>query len=207
MEKAKEELTGMAEKLLMLMEVENRKKIDELDSREKELERREALLESSLALTGEFVVFDVGGTCFKLAVATINDKHRGLDFFQALISKNWKTWSEDGKPIFLDRDPKVFEYVLEFCRYGQVSLITDPVMLKKLIIDADYYNLPRLKNRATRMFYNVRDVTHFLPSHFILEGARRWARSQERCRRLTLQFFFARGSRRVLELADRQRRS
>ena len=39
MEKAKEELTGMAEKLLMLMEEENRKKIDEMDSREKELER------------------------------------------------------------------------------------------------------------------------------------------------------------------------
>jgi len=60
-----------------------------------------------------------------------------------LISEKFKRRKDNS--IFIDRDPQVFKYILEYIRYNEISPIEDQIMLKKLLIDADFFLLEDLK--------------------------------------------------------------
>jgi len=72
--------------------------------------------------------------------------------------------SEFQKPkdgiYFIARDPVIFEYVLEYLIYEHlVSDIQETNILKKLILDADFYLLPNLKQEAEAQLKNHPGVT------------------------------------------------
>lgn len=94
------------------------------------------------------------------------------NYFHGLFTSKFKK-PEDGI-YFLARDPKCFEYVLEFLTYGSlVSEIGDRNLLKKLAIDADFYLLPELKEQAQKqldsipnLIPNLKDQTQCVVAKF-----------------------------------------
>jgi hypothetical protein len=67
-----------------------------------------------------------------------------------MLNPQFKKMSDD--TYFIARDPTSFQYVLEFLTYGSLlSDIQDEGVLKKLIADADFYQLPALQKQAKDM--------------------------------------------------------
>lgn len=64
-------------------------------------------------------------------------------FFYGLLYPNDNRRSEEDT-LFIDRDGEVFKYVLEYLIYGKLISVVDDGILGKLLIDADYYQLPEL---------------------------------------------------------------
>jgi len=58
---------------------------------------------------------------------------------------------DDKEPIVIPRDGKVFKYVLEYLTYGALLSEISEGMLRKLVIDADFYLLPQLKEQASNL--------------------------------------------------------
>eukprot|EP01091_Cochliopodium_minus_P008789 TRINITY_DN2048_c0_g2_i1.p1 TRINITY_DN2048_c0_g2~~TRINITY_DN2048_c0_g2_i1.p1 ORF type:complete len:286 (+),score=62.15 TRINITY_DN2048_c0_g2_i1:81-938(+) len=76
-------------------------------------------------------------------------------YFHGFFNPKFKQENENGEYI-IARDGDVFAYVLEYLTYDELlSEIKDVGMLKKLIKDADYYQLKELKNIAEKMMENI----------------------------------------------------
>ena len=82
------------------------------------------------------VQFDVCGRLFKTSRSLI-DKHEGT-MLSRLVSD---TWQEDPtKPVFIDRDGDIFAQVLNFLRYGSITL--PEKMVKDMFLrDLDFYEI------------------------------------------------------------------
>ena len=86
--------------------------------------------------SNEIVQFDVGGRLFKTSRSLI-DTHEGT-MLARLVSD---TWQEDPtKPVFIDRDGDMFAQVLNYLRYGSISL---PITVSKdmFLRDLDFYGI------------------------------------------------------------------
>ena len=86
--------------------------------------------------SNEIVQFDVGGRLFKTSRSLI-DEHEGT-MLARLVSD---TWQEDPtKPVFIDRDGDMFAQVLNYLRYGSISL---PITVSKdmFLRDLDFYGI------------------------------------------------------------------
>lgn len=62
----------------------------------------------------DIVVFDVGGKLFKINRSTFSNANCD-DFLPKLISNKWKKDINE-LPIFIDRNPKTFQYILDYYR-------------------------------------------------------------------------------------------
>lgn len=54
---------------------------------------------------------------------------------------------QEGKELFIDRNGPIFEYVLEYLRNGDNMVLPhNKETLQKLLLEADFYQIPTLKN-------------------------------------------------------------
>ena len=79
-----------------------------------------------MAARQEGVEFDVGGQQFKVARSTI------MKFPDTMLGALLERWDTDSKPVFIDRDPHRFRYILDFYRDGAIVL---PHCLRNMMRD------------------------------------------------------------------------
>ncbi|CAF3707380.1 unnamed protein product [Rotaria socialis] len=91
------------------------------------------------------VILDVGGEKYTTSVEVLT---REKDtFFTALFSKQWQLERDpDDKSIFIDRDGKLFYYILVYLRTNAVpiNVMKDETLLTSLMIEAEYFRLKNL---------------------------------------------------------------
>jgi hypothetical protein len=85
------------------------------------------------ALADEIIRLNVGGTYFSTRKAHLLQS----PFFEGLFRFQDKERSSDGS-FFVDRNPKVFEVILELFRTG-VLFWHDEIQLRAILIEADYF--------------------------------------------------------------------
>eukprot|EP00984_Skeletonema_dohrnii_P030832 scaffold22661_cov157-Skeletonema_dohrnii-CCMP3373.AAC.2 len=116
----------------------------------------DAVEESSM---DNIVTFDVGGKIFKTSRSCLQN-HAGIHMLERLVSDTWQKDKDHTKPIFIDRDGDTFAYVLNYLRYGRVTLPGN-VPEDMFLLDLDFYgieptedsvrsaNLLKMKNTPT----------------------------------------------------------
>jgi hypothetical protein len=91
------------------------------------------------------VILDVGGEKFNTSVDTLI---RVKDtFFTALFSQQWELERDpDDKSIFIDRNGKIFTYILEYLRTDILpnNVMRDETLLHSILIEAQYFRLHAL---------------------------------------------------------------
>jgi hypothetical protein len=91
--------------------------------------------------TATTVQFDVGGTLFKTSRSIFrrgSQQHGECTMLERLVSETWL--HNPTIPIFIDRSPVLFGYVLDYLRYGSITL---PITVSKemFVRDLDYYGI------------------------------------------------------------------
>ena len=85
------------------------------------------------------VKFNVGGKAFETARSLFRQHEDAM--LARLVSDTWQ--ADPTKPVFIDRSGTMFEFVLEYLRYGSITL---PISVSKdmFLRDLDFYGiLPR----------------------------------------------------------------
>lgn len=94
------------------------------------------------------VILNVGGEQYTTSVDTLTTREEDT-FFTELFARQWQL-ERDPKDdsIFIDRNGKLFAYILEYLRTGVVpnSVQNDESLRQSLIIEADYFHLQNLRN-------------------------------------------------------------
>ena len=108
------------------------------------------MTESQLA-AGATVTFDVGGTHFKVAQSTVQQFPESM--LAVVISDRWEDRSIDvnpleSKPLFIDRNPIRFGFVLDFLRDGEVHL-PHTTTVEEMMLEMDYFNIKVRENAIT----------------------------------------------------------
>ena len=93
------------------------------------------------------VTFDIGGTNFTVATSTIEQHPESM--LATMISGRWAIEGSEvdqsfdvinEKPLFIDRNPNRFGFVLDFLRDGKVNL-PHTTTAEEMAIDFDYLNI------------------------------------------------------------------
>jgi len=86
------------------------------------------------------VTFNVGGTTFEVATSLI--EQHGTTMLARLVSDTWQGVKDSDKAsnLFIDRDGNRFAYVLDFLRYGHVTL---PYHISRelFLLDLDFFGI------------------------------------------------------------------
>lgn len=93
----------------------------------------------------KFISFNVGGKFFQTSRETLTKEPNGI--LASMLNEDWSR-----RDNFLDRDPKLFRYVLNFLRTGIPALPEDEKILKELKIEADFYGISSLKTAIETKF-------------------------------------------------------
>ncbi|CAF3335863.1 unnamed protein product [Rotaria socialis] len=91
------------------------------------------------------VILNVGGDRYTTSIETLTREKN--TFFTALFSKQWQLERDpDDKSIFIDRNGKIFTYILEYFRTNTVpnNVMKDETLLTGLLIEAEYFQLKDL---------------------------------------------------------------
>ncbi|CAF4653295.1 unnamed protein product [Rotaria socialis] len=117
------------------------------------------------------VILDIGGEKYTTSVEVLT---REKDtFFTALFSKQWQLERDpEDKSIFIDRDGKLFYYILAYLRTSTVpiNVMNDETLLTSLIIEAEYFRLKSLldilgnalfPNGTLLKFEHKKQLNHF----------------------------------------------
>ncbi|EFC36754.1 K+ channel tetramerization domain-containing protein [Naegleria gruberi] len=124
-------------KQLLAAQLSIEERISHLLKLEQEWSEKEKLMEENANKAKSTIKLDVGGKIFKTSRETLLSKKD--TFFYAMISSGKWLPDEDGS-YFIDRNPKLFHYVLDFMRYGKVDLSAlDKSKRDLLREEADYY--------------------------------------------------------------------
>ncbi|KAF4705979.1 Serine/threonine-protein phosphatase 2A activator, partial [Perkinsus olseni] len=87
------------------------------------------------------ISFNVGGRIFQLAKSTL-DKYPST-VLAVTVSDRW-TNGDVTSPIFLDRNPEAFAFVLDWYRNGRIVLPRNcPVSKAAVQMEVEYFGLPR----------------------------------------------------------------
>eukprot|EP01129_Flabellula_baltica_P004147 TRINITY_DN1417_c0_g1_i1.p1 TRINITY_DN1417_c0_g1~~TRINITY_DN1417_c0_g1_i1.p1 ORF type:complete len:291 (-),score=62.73 TRINITY_DN1417_c0_g1_i1:24-896(-) len=132
-------------------------RISSLDERERVIEQREEKVDAVLkAFPSGIVTLNVGGEIFMSStdiLTSIQDT-----YFCGLLSQNADK-VEAQEALFIPRCPVVFRHILDYLTYGEFDEgIQDPFLLKKLVVDADYYLLEELKSKLEAQLELVGEV-------------------------------------------------
>jgi len=84
------------------------------------------------------IKFNAGGRLFETSYALF-DQHKET-VLGRLVSKTWRGDSITTKPFFIDRDGDIFAQVLNFLRYGSVTLPSS-VPKDMFLRDLDYFGI------------------------------------------------------------------
>jgi len=92
-------------------------------------------------ITKDIVSFDVAGTIYRVARSTLMKFPETM--LAAMVSQRWQVCEADAeqKPLFIDRDPGRFRYILDFYRDAQIKIPTT-VTIAEMERDAEYFGLP-----------------------------------------------------------------
>ncbi|CAF5083634.1 unnamed protein product, partial [Rotaria sp. Silwood1] len=88
------------------------------------------------------VILDVGGDKFSTSVETLTREKN--TFFTALFSKQWQLERDpDDESIFIDRDGKLFNYILAYLRTNKLSsdILNNDSLRELLLTEAEYFHL------------------------------------------------------------------
>ena len=90
-------------------------------------------------MAGEIVTFNVGGTNYQVARSTLQKYPDSM--LATLVSERWAGSGKEGQPIFIDRDPVRFRYILDLYRDAQ-AVVPLTVSLQEMRKEAQYFGLP-----------------------------------------------------------------
>ncbi|CAF4912685.1 unnamed protein product, partial [Rotaria sp. Silwood1] len=113
-------------------------------------------IKAKLAITATegMVILNVGGEKFSTKVETLTREKN--TFFTALFSQQWQIKGDpnDGS-IFIDRNGKIFYYILEYFRTKTVpnNVMKDETLLNSLFIEAEYFRLHSLMDRLGVIYF------------------------------------------------------
>lgn len=123
------------------MEMEKEKWKQELEQIKAELKEIEKQLESN---ADSRVYLDVGGQPFTTTIKTLTQGNSL--FFKTLINEKWnKITNTSNEPIFIDRDGKLFDFILKYLRTGELN-VEDKTIRRELLLEAKYYKLSALED-------------------------------------------------------------
>ncbi|CAF2666924.1 unnamed protein product [Rotaria sp. Silwood2] len=100
------------------------------------------------------VLLDVGGEKFSTSVETLTREKN--TFFTALFSKQWQLERDpNDRSIFIDRDGKLFNYILAYLRTNKVSndVWNNDSLHQLLIAEAEYFRLHNLIDILTDVLF------------------------------------------------------
>ena len=108
------------------------------------------------SFSSDIIAINVGGTKYQTLKQTINK------YPQSMLSK---TSANSNEEVFIDRNGKIFEYILDYMRHEDITLmpIKDETFVKQLLTEAEFYqieplinylNLCRKTKNNTKIFYN-----------------------------------------------------
>ena len=117
---------------------------------ERELEEmkkdREEIAQRCRSNADDRVYLDVGGKNFTTTVKTLTENENSL-FFKTLVSEQWdRDTNSTTNPIFIDRDGRLFDYVLKYLRTGELN-VEDKITRKELLTEAKYFKLKSLEDQ------------------------------------------------------------
>ena len=128
-------------------------KLANVSNEEKEWKDIQAKL-AKTSIKGK-VILDVGGERYTTSVETlIKEKDT---FFTALFSEQWELQRDpDDKSIFIDRDGKLFNYILTYLRADVLPdiLVKDQTLRHSLLIEAEYFRLHSLIKKLTPVCFS-----------------------------------------------------
>lgn len=111
----------------------------------KDSEKHIAMLEKNKSFT--LITLNVGGQLFSIPETTLS--HSGQkSYFQSLLlcrdDSLLTLQTDENGNIYIDRDPDVFHYILDYLRGYKKFDKVDGTLAKKLRVDAEFYRLPDL---------------------------------------------------------------
>eukprot|EP01116_Phalansterium_solitarium_P003870 TRINITY_DN146_c0_g1_i1.p1 TRINITY_DN146_c0_g1~~TRINITY_DN146_c0_g1_i1.p1 ORF type:complete len:379 (-),score=39.47 TRINITY_DN146_c0_g1_i1:263-1399(-) len=119
-----------------------------LEAEKKQLKEDRESLEHEIKLMEEVhtmqkgqVKLDVGGHMFSTSVTTLTKEHGSM--LAAMFSGRHEIVKNDEGRVFIDRDGRYFNYILEYLRDGEWDqhMLSDPVMYAKVQKEANYFAL------------------------------------------------------------------
>ena len=127
---------------IQLMQIKQEKLEKELEQLKKDRYDIEKQFEIN---TDNRVYLDIGGQRFTTTIKTLT-QHINSIFFKTLIMEKWNVNTNSiDNPIFIDRDGRLFDYILKYLRTGEI-IIEDRTVRKELLIEAKYYKLQNLED-------------------------------------------------------------
>lgn len=87
----------------------------------------------------EIIKLDIGGYIYKTTKTTLT-KYKNT-YFSGLFSGKYKIIEQEDGSIFIDRDGSHFKTLLNFMRSGRIVMPSDPIKLKEILIEAEFYCL------------------------------------------------------------------
>ncbi|CAF1122271.1 unnamed protein product [Rotaria sp. Silwood1] len=113
-------------------------------------------IKAKLATTSiqDKVLLDVGGEKFSTNVETLTREKN--TFFTALFSTQWQLERDpNDKSIFIDRDGKLFNYILAYLRTNNISndVWNNDSLRRLLITEAEYFHLYNLRDILTDVLF------------------------------------------------------
>ena len=118
---------------------------------DEEKEWKETKVKLGMTSVKGMVILNVGGDRYTTSVDTLT-RHKDT-FFTALLSKQWQLECDPkDNSIFIDRNGKLFTYILEYLRTDIVldDVMTNEILRQKLIIEAKYFCLHSLIDILTK---------------------------------------------------------
>ena len=86
----------------------------------------------------------VGGVYFETTTKTLAKSEIFNDYSK-----------EDTELLYVDRDPYLFPYVLNFMRNGEIVAYRDRVLLESLVHEAKYFKLIELEKQLNKMLDSI----------------------------------------------------
>ena len=93
--------------------------------------------------SGHVISINVGGTVFTTTTATLTQDTKSM--LATMFNTEVPQARDSNGNIFIDRNPKTFEIILEFLRSGNLIYNEESALtLRQLEVEADYFGLGKL---------------------------------------------------------------
>ena len=100
------------------------------------------------------IKFNVGGTRYEVSRSLLED------FPQTLLERSAsKVWNEGGDEVFIEGNGHRFQYVLDFMRYGKITLPTSEIFESRdvFLTEMEYYGLTSyLLAKVPTLYENIK---------------------------------------------------
>ncbi|OON18896.1 K+ channel tetramerization domain protein, partial [Opisthorchis viverrini] len=98
-------------------------------------------------LRDQVLTLNVGGTLYTTTRTTLE---HNPDSYLAKLLTNSSALRDVNHNLFIDRDPSLFRYILDYCRYGKLCIPRNFDELERLKEEASFYELNKLVDIISR---------------------------------------------------------